>query len=56
MSILHCALEDGADLCLNERQKIHYRARSTEDRIKKKKNANLRIFSSHGGPIRTTIA
>ena len=38
MSILHCALENGADLYVNERQKLrHYRARSTE----KKKNAKL---------------
>ena len=30
---LHCALENGADLYVNERQKIqHYRARSTEER------------------------
>ena len=29
---LHCALENGADLYVNERQKIqHYRARSTEE-------------------------
>ena len=29
MSTLHCALENGADLYVNERQKIrHYRARS----------------------------
>ena len=37
---LHCALENGADLYVNERQKIrHYRARSTEERRRKKKNA-----------------
>ena len=29
---LHCALENGADLYVNERQKIgHYRARSNEE-------------------------
>ena len=48
MSTLHCALENGVDLYVNERQKIrHYRARSTEERRgrrrrrkkKKKKNA-----------------
>ena len=34
MSTLHCALENGTDLYVNERQKIrHYRARSTEERI-----------------------
>ena len=33
VSTLHCALENGADLYVNERQKIrHYRARSTEER------------------------
>ena len=33
MSTLHCALENVADLYVNERQKIrHYRARSTEER------------------------
>ena len=49
VSTLHCALENGADLHVNERQKIrHYRARSTEERRirrrrrrrrRKKKNA-----------------
>ena len=33
MSTLHCALENGADLYVNERQKIrHYCAKSTEER------------------------
>ena len=33
MSTLHCALENGADLHVNERQEIRqYRARSTENR------------------------
>ena len=45
MGTLHCALENGADLYVNERQKIrHYRARSTEERRRirrKKKNAKL---------------
>ena len=36
MGTLHCALENGADLYVNERQKIrHYRARSTEERRQK---------------------
>ena len=43
MGTLHCALENGADLYVNERHKIqHYRARSTEERRirrRKKKNA-----------------
>ena len=38
MSTLHCALENGTDLYVNERQKIrHYSARSAEERKKKKK-------------------
>ena len=45
MGTLHCALEKGADLYVNERQKIqHYRARSTEERRKKKKNAKSDFF------------
>ena len=39
MGTLHCALENGADLYVNERQKIrHYCARSAEER-RRKKNA-----------------
>ena len=51
---LHCALENGADLYVNERQTIrHYRARSTEERRRrrirrKKKNAKSRFFTSRG--------
>ena len=49
---LHCGLENGADLCANERQKLRdNRARSTEERRrmrrrkkKKKKNAKSRFF------------
>ena len=46
VSTLHYALENGADLHVNERQKIqHYHARSTEERrIRKKKNAKSRFF------------
>ena len=49
VSTLHCALENGADLHVNERQKIgHYRARSTEERrrikrIKKKEEEECQI-------------
>ena len=33
MGTLHCALENGADLYVNERQKIrHYRSRSAEEK------------------------
>ena len=47
MSTLHCVLDNGADLYVNERQKIrHYRTRSTEERRrrKEKKNAKSRFF------------
>ena len=50
VSTLHCVLENGADLHVNERQKIrHYHARSTEERRRrirrrKKKNAKTRFF------------
>ena len=45
MSTLHCVLENGANLYVNERQKIqHYRARSTEEGRGKKKNAKSRFF------------
>ena len=57
MSTLHCALENGVDLYVNERQKIrHYRARSTEERrrIRKKKNAKSRFFLHCA--VRTYIA
>ena len=36
---MHCTLENGADLYVNERHKIrHYRARSTEERRRRKKD------------------
>ena len=55
MSTLHCALENVADLYVNERQKIrHYRARSTEER-RKKKNAKLRFFTSRGAYVNCAI-
>ena len=48
MGTLHCALENGADIYVNERQKIrHYRTKSTEERRKKtKKNAKSRFLTS----------
>ena len=54
MGTLHCTLENGADLYVNERQTIrHYRARSTEERrrrrrrtIRRKKNAKSQFFTS----------
>ena len=48
MSTPHCAIENKADLYVNESQKIrHYHARSTEERRrkKKKKNAKSRFFT-----------
>ena len=45
MGTLHCALENGEDLYVNEHQKIrHYRARSVEERRRRKKNAKSRFF------------
>ena len=45
MTTLHCALENGADLYVNKRQKIrHYRARSTEERRKIKAECQIVIF------------
>ena len=41
MSTLHCALENGADLYVNERQKIrYYCARSAEERRRRKRKAD----------------
>ena len=38
MGTLHCALENGADLYVNERQKVrNYRARSTEERRRRRR-------------------
>ena len=44
MNTLHCVLENGADLYVNDRRKIrHYRARPAEER--RKKNAKSRFFT-----------
>ena len=44
MNSLHCALENGADLYVNERQKIrHYRARSAEER-RQEEECQIAIF------------
>ena len=54
MGTLHCALENGADLYVNECQKIrNYCIRSAEERRrrrrkKKNKNAKSRFFTSRG--------
>ena len=51
---LKCALENGADLYVNERHKIrHYHARSTEERIRRrKKKPNCDFFTSRGACIK----
>ena len=42
MGTLHCTLENGADLYVNERQTIrHYRARSTEERRRRMPNSDF---------------
>ena len=55
MGTLHCVLENGADLYVNEHQKIgYYHARSTEERRirrKKNKNAKSRFFTSRGAYV-----
>ena len=62
MGTLHCALENGADLYVNEHQKIRqYRTRSAEERRrkrrrrrrrkKKKKNAKSPFFTSCGAYV-----
>ena len=49
MGTVHCALENGADLYVNERQKIrHYRVRSTEERRIRRKN---NFFTSRGAYV-----
>ena len=58
MSTLHCVLENGADLYVNERQKIRqYRTRSTEERRrrKKKNNAKSQFFTSRGAYVNCAI-
>ena len=44
MGTLHCVLENGADLYVNERQEMrHYCARSAEERRRKKKEEECQI-------------
>ena len=48
MGTLHCALENGADLYVNERQKIrHYRARSAEERRRRMPNRDFLLRAVH---------
>ena len=52
MSTLHCVLENGSDLYVNERQKIrHYRTRSTEER----RMPNRDFFTSRGAYVSCAI-
>ena len=56
MGTLYCALENGADLYVNERQKIgHYRARSTEERRRRKKNVKSRFFTLRDAYVNCAI-
>ena len=53
MSTLHCALENGAELYVNEHQKIrHYRARSTEERRRTRRMPNRDFFTSRGAYVK----
>ena len=48
MSTLHCALENGVDLYVNEHQKIrYYRTKSTEEKKKK----SIRKFALYSDVI-----
>ena len=48
MGTLHCALQKGADLYVNERQKIrHYRARSTEERRRRMPDLDFLLRAVH---------
>ena len=50
MGTVHCVLENGADLYVNERQKIgHYRARCTEERRRRMPNRDF--FTSRGAYV-----
>ena len=50
VSTMHWALENGADLHVNERHKMrHYRGTSTEERRRRKKNGKLRFFLTSRG-------
>ena len=45
MSTLHCTLQNGVDLYVNERQKIrHYRGRSAEERRRRMPNRDFFYF------------
>ena len=47
MGTLHCALENGAELYVNKRQKIrHYRVRSAEER-RRMANGDFLLHAVH---------
>ena len=49
MNTLHCALENGADLYVNERQKMrHYRGRSAIKKEEERRMPNHDFFTLHG--------
>ena len=51
MGTLHCVLENGADLYVNEHQTIRqYRARSTEER-RRRRMPNSDFFTSRGAYV-----
>ena len=46
MSTLHCVLENGADIYVNECQKIrHYRTRFTEESSEVRKRLSLEVIA-----------
>ena len=64
MGTLHCTLENGADLYVNENQKIrHYRARSTEERRRRRirrrrrrrRMPNRDFFTSRGAHVNCSV-
>ena len=55
VSTLHCVLENGSNLHVNEHQKIqNCCTRSTEER-RRKKNVKLRYFTLRGAFVNCTI-
>ena len=58
VSTLHCVLENGADLHVNERHKMrYYRARSTEERRirRRRRMPNRNFFTSCGAYVNYAI-
>ena len=56
MDTLHCALENGADLYINNRQKIRqYRAKCTkkeeEEELEERRMPNRYVFTSRGAYV-----